>query len=673
MKRVYLDFEYNRTNQARQNLVACSLVFEGGAYEGFWLDKDDAEKARLKSILLTLRDDGCVFVAFNVVAEATSFISLGVDPTKCQWVDIQAEYKMLLNHNNKFAYGDQLIKGVKKTTRPPKSKWEQTEEDKKDDSNKPEKSLVACAYKLLGVDLNLAHKNEMRDLIISCPDVWKDEDKRAVLEYCISDAEILPKLLHKILEIYRDCPARHSGAYTSASILWRGESVARAAMIEKLGYPVNKVKVENFSRSVPGILSRIAEEINEQFPAEKIFVFQKNTGNFTLKQAPLRSHIETLPQKDRWQKTDGGQLSLALEAWERHFHFQHDYPAGNLPAQIIRFLKTKQNLNGFLPKPKNAGRERRSFFDYYGEDGRARCYLNPYGSQSSRFQPPATGFIPLKSAWMRSLIEPKEGMAIASIDYASEEFLLAALLSKDKAMYESYASGDPYLAFAKRARAVPADATKTSHPFERTRFKSTVLGVGYLMGDVSLADKLTVDTGVPHSSDEAAKLIALYFDAYPRYAAWIDATVHDYKKKGYLTLLDGWVMYGDNPNRRSISNCPVQGAGACVLRRAIKLAQERGLKIIIPLHDAIYIQYPVDKPESIDVLAACMMEAFGYYFQKDALTYVWSQAIRLDYDAWGPNLQDGEIVTPGGRRVKTQSIYIDPRGKNEYERFREFF
>lgn len=199
------------------------------------------------------------------------------------------------------------------------------------------------------------------------------------------------------------------------------------------------------------------------------------------------------------------------------------------------------------------------------------------------------------------------------------------------------------------------------------------LGIGYLMGPASLADKLTLDTGLPHTEDDANRLIATYFDVYSHYSRWIDNTLHAYKEKGYLTLLDGWVMYGDNPNRRSISNCPVQGAGGCILRRAIKLAQERGLKVIIPLHDALYIEYPEGKPECIDVLAASMMEAFGHYFAKDPITYVWSQAMRLDYDAWGPGLSDGEMTTPGGRVVKTQKIYIDPRGKSEYERFREFF
>lgn len=535
-----------------QNLVAFSLVFEDGRPpQGFWLDKDDGEKARLKKTLLELRDDDYVFVAFNVVAEATSLISLRIDPTKCRWIDIQAEYKMLLNHNHRFAYGDQLIKGVKKTTRPPKSKWEQTEEDKKDASNKPEKSLVACTYKLLGIDLNLAHKNEMRDLIISCPDVWTDEDKKAVLDYCVSDSEILPKLLHKILEIYRECPARHSGAYKTESILWRGESVARAAWIEKTGYPVNREKVENFSRAVPGILASLAEEINTLFPEERIFVFDKKTGAHTMKQAPLKRHIESLPQKDRWLKTETGQLSIALEAWERHFHFKHEYPKDSIPAQIIRFLRTKQNLNGFLPKPKNAGRERRSFFDYYGDDGRARCYLNPYGSQSSRFQPPATGFIPLKSAWMRSLIEPKDGFAIASIDFASQEFLISALLSKDKKMYESYTSGDPYLAFAKLAKAVPPDGTKHSHPVERLRFKSTCLAAGSLvrvkdfgyLPIEEITEQHLVWDGEEWRRSRGAKLMG----CRPTYAVEGVAATGDH----LVLTSDGWRQVGTTTKKRS--------------------------------------------------------------------------------------------------------------------------
>jgi len=55
-------------------------------------------------------------------------------------------------------------------------------------------------------------------------------------------------------------------------------------------------------------------------------------------------------------------------------------------------------------------------------------------------------------------------------------------LSKDANMVAAYRSGDPYLAFAKQAGAVPPGATKQSHSAQRELFKQCVLAVQYGMG-----------------------------------------------------------------------------------------------------------------------------------------------------------------------------------------------
>lgn len=667
----HVDFEFNRTTERYMNLVACCIQHEGGM-SSWWLDHDETEREMLRRALLEMRDTH-VFVAFNVVAEASAFIALKLDPTKFKWVDLQLEWKMLLNHNHKFAYGEQLIKGVVKKTRPPKKKWEMTDRERLEtDSSKAERSLAACTFKLTGKRIDLAEKDRLRDLILSEPDPWSDADKAEVLAYCASDVEVLPEIHAKIQAYYDSHPMRHRNLNHLKYQLWRGETAARAALIEKTGYPVNEQKVRNFAKSVPTILNDLAKDIGEQFPG--LFEWNKSRGSYTMKQKPQQEFIAQSPHAAKWMKTDGGGPSLSLDAWAQFYNWSHEYPRDNFPAQVLRYLKTKQSLNGFMPKPKKVTvGERKSFFDYYGQDGRARCWLNPYGAQSSRFQPSATGFIPLKSAWMRSMIEPKPGFAIGAIDYGSEEFLLAALLSKDKKMYESYASGDPYLHFAKLAGAVPPDGTKDTHPLERNRFKSTVLGVGYLMGPFALCGKLTQDTGVHHTPEQAEKLIDLYFSTYDGYKRWIDDTVARYREKSYLTLLDGWVMFGDNDNHRSVANCPVQGAGGCVLRRAIKLAQERGLRVIIPLHDALYIEYPAHQPEKLDQLADAMLEGFSHYFRNDPTTYEWSKAIRLDLDAWGPDLVEGKTTTPAGREVKFQKIYVDPRAQSEFLRFSRYF
>src|SRR5262249_36110978 len=60
----------------------------------------------------------------------------------------------------------------------------------------------------------------------------------------------------------------------------------------------------------------------------------------------------------------------------------------------------------------------------------------------------------------------------------------------DPAMMDAYQSGDPYLAFAKQAGAVPAHATKHTHHAMREQFKACVLAVQYGMGPDALATRI---------------------------------------------------------------------------------------------------------------------------------------------------------------------------------------
>ena len=58
---------------------------------------------------------------------------------------------------------------------------------------------------------------------------------------------------------------------------------------------------------------------------------------------------------------------------------------------------------------------------------------------------------------------------------------IAAALSGDPKMMQAYRSGDPYLAFAKQAGAVPSNATNSTHKAVRNQFKACVLAVQYGM------------------------------------------------------------------------------------------------------------------------------------------------------------------------------------------------
>ena len=128
------------------------------------------------------------------------------------------------------------------------------------------------------------------------------------------------------------------------------------------------------------------------------------------------------------------------------------------------------------------------------------------------------------------------------------------MLSGDEAMQAAYRSGDPYLAFAKQAGLVPADATKQTHGAMRELCKQCVLGVAYGMEARSLAQRI----GQPEIV--ARDLLRAHRETYRKFWAWSDAMV-DRAMMGFpLWTVFGWPLrIGCNPNPRSMRNFPLPG------------------------------------------------------------------------------------------------------------------
>ena len=127
-----------------------------------------------------------------------------------------------------------------------------------------------------------------------------------------------------------------------------------------------------------------------------------------------------------------------------------------------------------------------------GSDGRNRCLLSAFATRTGRNAPSNTRYIFGPSVWLRGLIQPPPWHAVVYIDWSAQEIGIAAALSGDPAMLAGYDSGDPYIAFAKQAGAVPEDATKESHPLVRDQFKACALGVLYGLGALGLAERIGV-------------------------------------------------------------------------------------------------------------------------------------------------------------------------------------
>jgi hypothetical protein len=240
-----------------------------------------------------------------------------------------------------------------------------------------------------------------------------------------------------------------------------------------------------------------------------------------------------------------------------------------------------------------------------GQDGRNRTALMPFGSKTGRNAPSSNKFIFGSSRWLRSLIRPGSGRALAYVDWSSQEIAIAAALSGDEVLWDAYASGDPYLAFAKQAGLAPSDATKTTHKAERQRAKAIVLGVGYGMG----AESMALASGL--HIDEARELLLRHKMTYHRFWTWATDNQNAGLLGERLQTRFGWTWragMGTRPNARSLLNWPMQANGAEMMRLASCLLTERGIVVCCPVHDALLVEGPIDEIDEVVTATRASME-----------------------------------------------------------------
>jgi hypothetical protein len=287
-----------------------------------------------------------------------------------------------------------------------------------------------------------------------------------------------------------------------------------------------------------------------------------------------------------WPRLESGALALDDDTFRE---MARAYPADVGPIRELRYALSQLRLHDLA----------------VGTDGRNRTLQSAFASRTGRNQPSNSRFIFGPSTWLRSLIRPEPGFAVAYVDWSAQELGIAAALSGDPAMWAAYRSGDPYLWLARRVGAVPPGATKGSHPAEREQFKVVSLGVLYGLSADGLARKL----GVPPC--RGRELLQLHRETFRQFWRWSDQVEMHGMLTGRLRTVFGWTVHvGPEANPRSLRNFPMQANGAEMLRLACCLATERGITVCAPVHDALLVEGPADGIEAVVAATqAAMREA----------------------------------------------------------------
>ena len=405
-------------------------------------------------------------------------------------------------------------------------------------------------------------KAELRELAIR-GGPYTAAERVALLDYCQTDVDALAKLLPVMLPDI-DLPRA----------LLRGRYMAAVARMEYAGTPIDTPSLKLLRRNWDAIKDQLISEVD------------RNYGVYdgrTFKQARFSKWL--IENRIPWPRTPAGQLALDRDTFRQQ---ARKHP------QVAALSELRNSLSELKLEKLTVG-----------SDSRNRCLLSPFGSRTGRNQPSNNRFIFGPSVWLRGLIRPPEGRAIAYVDWSQQELGIAAALSGDSAMMQAYSSGDPYLAFAKQAGAVPLDATKDSHPAERDRFKVCALAVQYGMQEQGLGQALGGETAT------ARNLLRAHRETYRDFWRWSQLNVDRVILTGWIQTVFGWrLLTTDRSNPRSLANFPMQANGAEMMRLACSLATEAGIQVCAPVHDALLIEGPAEDIEAVvELTQRCMAEA----------------------------------------------------------------
>lgn len=419
--------------------------------------------------------------------------------------------------------------------------------------------LGALAY--FGLDsISVAEKDAMRALAIrGAP--WADGEPEALLAYCGNDVDAQVRLWD----------AMRAGLDVPRAVL-RGRFMLAAARIESNGVPIDVRALAQMREHWDAIKDRLIARIDREYGVFEGRVFKAVRWEQWLAKAGIP-----------WPRLPSGALQLDDDTF-REMARMH---SGVARMRELRHLLSQLRLADLA----------------VGSDGRNRCMLSAFRARTGRNQPSNSRFIFGPSVWLRSLIKPTEGNGLAYVDWSQQEWGIAAALSGDRAMLDAYTSGDPYLAFAKQAGAVPAWATKETHGPIRDQYKACALATMYGQGAESFARR--VDLTVP----EARALLEAHRRTYSTFWAWSDAAVDHAMLHGWLHTVFGWRVHATGDvNPRFLRNFLVQGNGAELLRLACCLMTERGIKVCAPVHDAVLIEAPLGELDDAVAAAQAAME-----------------------------------------------------------------
>ena len=455
--------------------VWCASFSHNEKAFSIWTGNDDSMPDILDRAAKHFDVQNPIFVNYAYFAEWEAFSRLGVDMSAYDWIDVHLLYRILSN-----SYTDKV-----------------------------ETTLVSMCKDILGVSIDSAHKETMRELCIS-GNVAGNEAQ--IMDYCEEDTRHLIPALFNLedrlnrrlaLDVTMPVNCRHRGDRSTpvaSLILELMESLKAFTTISHRGIPVNGDRLRAVRKGARIVRDKQIREFVEKYPGtwdfvtpstkslDKVISEEERLG--AIKDTPFEAIMEDFKKlieskSIRTQAILCGQYAEWYEcnvkgcggSWKRNDKECRRF--------LLADLKSRGLLDSFpLTDTGKLSLSKDALKDTFGKQtgtfggdfrvlmNKITCYngiladgksdwlaaydendglmryrtLNPFSTVTWRCAPsPSNGWV---FGWDKSLycvIEPQDGKWLVELDFSSEETFIQAQVFDDQAYRDLYASKDIYL------------------------------------------------------------------------------------------------------------------------------------------------------------------------------------------------------------------------------------
>lgn len=495
-------------------------------------------------------DPDALYITFNAAAEWNCYLSLGW-ALPCNCIDLYSEFK-------------NLVSGL----RPPPQFRQRHFPDKWDSS-------LLGVVRWCGLPVRAVEdKKAVRDVILR-RHPYSAKERELISKYCRDDV-IDTALVAKTLMPRISSPPQ---------AIFRAHFMRSTAKIHRAGIPTDSTLYDRFLAH----RDELKADMVSQLAGTPMNIYEGGKLKYHKLEALVHSvgleHDWPGPKKKRSKKR--GECT--------HVHKKRAFSTEADAFEAMAVLRPELATLASVVKQM---KDLKIFNLAVGTDGRSRYALFPFDAITGRCTPSAARFILAQSSWSRGFIAPLPGWALAYLDYAAAEILIAAVLSGDQNMLADYLSGDVYTNCAIRMGLAPVGSTKGSIGTLRDVMKVWLLSTLYGASPKSLREKLAGST-----LEQAEEFVRQNRESYSRYWAWSNLRTDIFLyETGVKATAFGWQHHLDVAERfddylfwgaRNRSrNFPMQATCAEILRWACVLASDDDVTIHAPLHDAVLIGAP---------------------------------------------------------------------------------